>query len=67
MQMLAEGILSPLSVKQDRRIAGLTPISNSPSLRHNAFPGYIVRLALAGGFHYTFLGRWICQREDAYV
>jgi hypothetical protein len=29
MQMLAEEILSPLSVKQDRRIAGLTPISSS--------------------------------------
>jgi hypothetical protein len=28
MQMLAEEILSPLGVKQDRRIAGLTPISN---------------------------------------
>jgi hypothetical protein len=27
MQMLTEEILSPLSVKQDRRIAGLTPIS----------------------------------------
>jgi hypothetical protein len=31
MQMLAEEILSPLSGKQDRRIAGLTPISNFSS------------------------------------
>lgn len=28
MQMLAEEILLPLSVRQDRRIAGLTQISN---------------------------------------
>ena len=27
MQMLTDEILAPLSVKQDRRIAGLTPIS----------------------------------------
>jgi hypothetical protein len=41
MQMLAEEILSPLSVKQDRRIAGLASISDFSSnvrLKSNSVP-----------------------------
>jgi hypothetical protein len=58
MQMLTEEILSPLSVKQDRRIAGLTPISTDsvrltpdfPDLRVWIF-SLLVSLVGAGVFN----------------